>query len=94
VLAYSKATVAHDNCLLIVVNLDPFHTQDAFVTVPLEDFGLSEWEPYQVHDLLTGERFHWTGRRNFVRLNPGERSAHVFRVRRKLGSERNVDLFM
>ncbi len=93
VIAYAKTTVARDNCLLIVVNLDPFHTQDAFITVPLEDFGLSEWETYQAHDLLTGERYHWTGRKNFVRLNPHEHPAHVFRVRRKLGSERDFDYF-
>ncbi|MEQ1861102.1 MAG: alpha-1,4-glucan--maltose-1-phosphate maltosyltransferase [Chthoniobacteraceae bacterium] len=93
VLAYAKQTVARDNCLLIIVNLDPFHAQDAYVTVPLEDFGLSEQEVYQVHDLLTGERFHWKGRSNFVRLNPAERPGHVFRVRRKLGSERDFDYF-
>jgi starch synthase (maltosyl-transferring) len=93
VLAYAKTTVARDNCLLIIVNLDAWHSQDAFVTVPLESFGLNESEIYQAHDLLTGERFHWQGRRNFVRLNPGERVAHVFRVRRKLGSERDFDYF-
>lgn len=93
VLAYAKTTVARDNCLLIVVNLDPWHTQDAFVTVPLETFGLTESEVYQAHDLLTGERFHWQGRRNFVRLTPEHRVAHVFRVRRKLGSERDFDYF-
>lgn len=93
VLAYTKRTAARDNCLLVVVNLDPYFSQDAVVTVPLEDFGLSEGEAYQVHDLLTGERFHWTGRTNFVRLNPHERPGHVFRIRRKLGSERDFDYF-
>jgi starch synthase (maltosyl-transferring) len=93
VLAYSKCTVARDNSLLIIVNLDPWHGQDAFVTVPLEEFGLSEGELYQVHDLLTGERFHWQGRRNFVRLDPAVRAAHLFRIRRKLGSERDFDYF-
>jgi starch synthase (maltosyl-transferring) len=93
VLAYSKSTVARDNSLLIIVNLDPWHGQDAFVTVPLEEFGLSEGELYQVHDLLTGERFHWQGRRNFVRLDPAVRAAHLFRIRRKLGSERDFDYF-
>jgi starch synthase (maltosyl-transferring) len=93
VIAYAKSTVARDNNLIIVVNLDAWHAQDAFVTVPLEDFGLSEGELYQVHDLLTGERFHWQGRKNFVRLNPSERVAHIFRVRRKLGSERDFDYF-
>lgn len=93
VIAYTKTTVARDNCLLIVVNLDPYFTQDSFVTVPLEDFGLAEGETYQVHDLLTDERFHWTGRRNFIRLDPHTRPGHVFRIRRKLGSERDFDYF-
>jgi starch synthase (maltosyl-transferring) len=94
VLAYSKSTVGRDNCLVIIVNLDPFHAQDAYVNVPLAEFGLGDSEPYQVHDLLTGERFHWQGARNFVRLDPAVRAAHVFRVRRKLGSERDFDYFL
>ena len=93
VLCYSKATVARDNLLLIVVNLDVWHRQDAFVSVPLEDFGLGEGDTYQVHDLLTDARYLWTGRRNFVRLNPQTNPAHVFRIRRKAGSEENFDYF-
>jgi starch synthase (maltosyl-transferring) len=93
IIAYSKSTVARDNCILVVVNLDAWHQQDAFITVPLEEFGLSETEWYQVHDLLTGERYHWQGRRNFVRLSPGGNMAHVFRIRRKMGSERLVEQY-
>ncbi|HEX8297245.1 MAG TPA: alpha-1,4-glucan--maltose-1-phosphate maltosyltransferase [Chthoniobacteraceae bacterium] len=94
VLCYSKSTVARDNLLLIVVNLDVWHTQDAFVSVPLEEFGLTERETYQVHDLLTDDRYLWTGRRNFVRLDPTVRPAHVFRIRRRAGSEQNFAQFM
>ena len=93
VLCYSKATVARDNLLLIVVNLDAWHRQDAFVSVPLEDFGLHEGETYQVHDLLADVRYLWTGRLNFVRLDPQTNPAHVFRIRRKAGSEENYDYF-
>jgi starch synthase (maltosyl-transferring) len=93
VLCYSKSTVARDNLLLIVVNLDAWHTQDAYLSVPLEDFGLGENETYQVHDLLTDERYLWTGRRNFVRLDPQTHPAHVFRIRRKAGSEQNFDYY-
>ena len=93
VLCYSKSTAARDNLLLVVVNLDVWHTQDAFVDVPLEEFGLAENETYQVHDLLADERFLWTGRRNFVRLDPQVRPAHVFRIRRKIGSEQDFDYF-
>ena len=93
VLCYSKATVARDSLILVVANLDVWHTQDSFVNVPLEDFGLAEDETYQVHDLLTDTRYLWTGRRNFVRLDPQVHPAHVFRIRRKAGSEQNFDYF-
>jgi starch synthase (maltosyl-transferring) len=94
VLCYSKATVARENLILVVVNLDVWHTQDAYVTVPLEDFGLAENETYQMHDLLTDARYLWTGRRNFVRLDPQAHPAHVFRIRRKAGSEQNFDSYL
>jgi starch synthase (maltosyl-transferring) len=87
VLFYSKATEALDNIVLILVNLDPFNTQSAFVYVPIEDFGISESDPYQLHDLLTDEKFLWKGRRNFVMLDPHNRPAHIFRVRRLLKRE-------
>jgi starch synthase (maltosyl-transferring) len=94
VLAYSKATVARDNCIFVVVNLDAWNTQECTVSVPLEDFGLGENETYQVHDLVNDERYLWTGRRNFVRLDPRVHAAHVFRIRRKSGSERSYDVFL
>ena len=93
VLCYTKTTAARDNLLLIVVSLDVWHVQDAYISVPLEDFGLVEGETYQVHDLLTDERYLWSGRRNFVRLDPQRLPAHVFRVRRKAGSEENFDYY-
>jgi starch synthase (maltosyl-transferring) len=77
-LAYSKGFGG--NHLLIIVNLDAWHSQDAFVSVPLEEFGLREGEAYEVEDLLTARRYQWKGRRNFVRLVPDETPGHVFRV--------------
>jgi starch synthase (maltosyl-transferring) len=93
VICYSKSTVARDNMLLVVVNLDAWHRQDAFVSVPLEEFGLHEGETYQAHDLLTDQRYLWNGRLNFVRLDPQTEPAHIFRIRRKAGSEENFDYF-
>jgi starch synthase (maltosyl-transferring) len=93
VLYYSKMTAARDNIILVVVSLDPFHFQDAFIDVPVDEFGWLEDQSYQVHDLLSGERYLWSGRRNFVRLNP-DRPAHVFRVRRKTHSEKDFDYYL
>ena len=86
-------TEARDNILLIVLSLDPFHVQDAFIHVPIDQFGWLEGETYQVHDLLFDERYLWNGDRNFVRLTP-QKPAHLFRIRRRTHSEQDFDYFM
>lgn len=91
ILFYAKATQALDNILLIAVNLDPWNAQSAWVDVPVESFGLAPDATYQVHDLLTDERFLWHGRRNFIALDPHARPAHVLRLRRRVASERDFD---
>jgi starch synthase (maltosyl-transferring) len=93
VLFYSKMTEALDNIILVVVSLDPFHPQDAFIDVPVGQFGWIEGQTFQVHDLLHDDRYLWSARRNFVRLTP-ERPAHIFRVRRKTHSERDFDYYL
>jgi starch synthase (maltosyl-transferring) len=70
----------HD--LLIVANLDPHRPQETVVTVPIDEMGLAEDEPYIVHDLLTGARYTWRGQRNYVRLDPRTAVGHVLRVER------------
>jgi starch synthase (maltosyl-transferring) len=86
VLFYSKATEGLDNIILVMVNLDPYNTQSGFAYVPIESFQIDGTEPYQVEDLITGERFTWRGARNFVMLEPNSRPAHIFRVRRLIGT--------
>ncbi|NBV85888.1 MAG: alpha-1,4-glucan--maltose-1-phosphate maltosyltransferase [Verrucomicrobia bacterium] len=93
VLFFSKVTEARDNMLLVAVSLDPWHSHGAFVHVPLELLGIEPDEVYQVHDLLTDERYLWNGSRNYVELHPDERTAHVFRVRRKLLNEMDFETY-
>jgi starch synthase (maltosyl-transferring) len=92
--AYSKHTDDVDNIVVVIANLDPHHTQAGFVELPLEKWGLAPERPFQVHDLLSGARFLWTGRRNYVALDPQRAPAHVFRLRRHVGTERDFDYFM
>ena len=82
ILFYSKMTAARDNIILVVVNLDPHRKQNSFVYVPIESFGQMESDVYQVEDLLSGARYTWRGRRNYVELDPDIQPAHVFLVRR------------
>ncbi len=93
ILCFSKATASLDNLILVVVTIDPWQPQTAFVHVPLADFGIGEIEAYVVEDLLTGERFSWRGSRNFVALNPHARPAHIFRIRRWQDRENGQDVF-
>ncbi|MEU6357868.1 alpha-glucosidase C-terminal domain-containing protein, partial [Streptomyces sp. NPDC047072] len=83
VIAYSKRT--GDDTVLVVVNLDPHHTQEATVSLDMPQLGLERHESLFVHDELAGETYRW-GRNNYVRLEPGRAPAHVFQVRRPTSS--------
>jgi len=87
IIFYSKATEALDSTILVLVNLDPYNTQSGFAYVPLESFAINDGDPFQVEDLLTGEKFIWRGRRNFVMLDPHSRPAHIFRLRRLIAMD-------
>ncbi|MDX2683821.1 alpha-glucosidase C-terminal domain-containing protein, partial [Streptomyces sp. NY05-11A] len=78
VIAYSKR--AGSNTVLVVVNLDPRHTQEATVSLDMPQLGLDHGASLSVHDELTGETYAW-GSTNYVRLEPGRTPAHVFHVR-------------
>ncbi len=94
ILCYSKATPDRDDVLLTAVNLDPHHTQAGWVDVATAELGIEAGESYQVHDLISGARYLWSGTRNFVELDPRIVPAHIFRVRRHLRTERDFDYFL
>lgn len=93
-IAYSKSTEDFSNLIVVVVNLDPFHTQSGWLQLPLEEFRLDVRQSFQVHDLLGNARFFWQGGRNYVELNPYVAPAHIFLVRRKVRTERDFDYYM
>ena len=90
ILFYSKMTTSRDNIILVVVNLDPHRKQSSYVDVPIDQFGPMEADIYQVHDLISGTRYTWRGRRNYVELDPEIQPAHMFRVRRWVGGDQFV----
>lgn len=78
VLAYSKRS--GEDVVLVVVNLDAHHTQEATVSLNMPELGLDWHESVPVRDELTGETYHW-GRENYVRLEPGRTPAHIVHLR-------------
>jgi starch synthase (maltosyl-transferring) len=91
-LAYSKSSEDGSNIILVIANVDPFYRRSGWVHLPLADWGIGVHEVFQLHDLLGGGRFLWSGSRNYVELDPGA-PAHVFSLRRRLRTERNFDYF-
>ncbi len=93
-LCYSKTSEDLDNMVLMVVNLDPHHTHSGWISLPLDELGLDPYIPFQVHDLISGSYYLWNGSHNYVEVDPGVMPAHLFRIRRKVRSERDFDYFM
>ncbi len=93
-ICYTKTTDDFSNIILVVVNLDPYHTHSGWLRFPIHDYEMDEHTPYQVHDLISGAYFLWSGEYNYVELNPGIMPVHVFNVRRKIRNERDFDYFM
>ncbi len=69
-----------DNIILIAANLNPNEIHDARVTVPVEKFGISSDEDYIVEELITGKKYVWHGRENYVRLEPQKEPVYLFRI--------------
>ncbi|HEX9161011.1 MAG TPA: alpha-1,4-glucan--maltose-1-phosphate maltosyltransferase [Thermoanaerobaculia bacterium] len=92
ILCYSKA--AGDNIVLCVVNVDPHNTQAGWVDLDLQALQLDPSRAFQVHDLLSGARHSWHGARNYVQLNPHVVPAHIFRIRRRVRTERDFEYYL
>jgi starch synthase (maltosyl-transferring) len=93
-LFYAKLSEDFSNLILVLVNLDPFHTQSGWVKVPIHALGIDPKQPYLVHDLLSDDKYIWQGERNYVELNPQVLPANILRVRKRLKKETDFDYFL
>ena len=90
-IAYSKVDEDGSNLLLMVVNLDPYHTRAGMVDVPIHRWGIAPDQQFQVHDLIADARYSWRNWKNYVELNPFVQPAHVFRVQHRIRDETDFD---
>jgi starch synthase (maltosyl-transferring) len=65
--------------VLVVVNLDPHHPQEATVWLDTATLGINPGEEFVVTDELSGRSYRW-GQANYVRLDPAMTPAHIFTV--------------
>ena len=92
--AYAKTADDGANVVVTVVNLDPHNVQSGILELAPESIGVDASHPFQMHDLLSNQRFLWQGRDHFIRLDPHSLPAHIFVVRRRLRDERDFDYFV
>jgi starch synthase (maltosyl-transferring) len=92
-IAYLKVDPGSTNVVLTVVNLDAHQPQSGWVDLDIGALKFEPDQPYQVHDLLSDQRYIWRGRYNYVLLDPQRAPAHVFRLRRRVRSERDFDYY-
>ncbi|MGO8719827.1 MAG: alpha-1,4-glucan--maltose-1-phosphate maltosyltransferase [Acidobacteriaceae bacterium] len=77
-ICYSKTDAEKHDVILVAVNLHHRDTQAGWVDLNLAELGVQPDQTFGVHDLLTSQRYQWTGARNYIQLGPGR--AHIFHV--------------
>jgi starch synthase (maltosyl-transferring) len=80
ILAYARITPEKDNCVLVLVNLDPFNRQECSYEVPIWEFGLPDHGAIEAEDLLNGGRFTLHGKSHRIALDPVERPVVIWRL--------------
>ncbi|WP_229729257.1 alpha-1,4-glucan--maltose-1-phosphate maltosyltransferase [Agaricicola taiwanensis] len=80
ILSFVKMTEAKDNAVMVLVNLDPHHRQEADYEVPLWEFGLPDSASIAVEDLLSGGRFTLHGKVQRIALWPEGNQVMVWKL--------------
>ena len=94
ILAYAKSSPDGVDVIVTVVNIDPVNAQTGWIDMDPGSIGIADEQSFQMHDLLSNQRFLWQGRRHYVRLDPDVVPAHVFVVRRRLRDEHDFEYFL
>ncbi len=93
-IVYSKSDPATGQTILTVVNVDPYNDHSGWLDLDLDVLGVESSRQFQAHDLLTDERYLWSGNAAFVRLSPHDLPAHIMKIRHHVHSEADFDYFM
>lgn len=93
-IAFLKQSPDGGNIVVTVVNLDPVRAQSGYLSLDPADIGVERDQSFQMHDLLSDQRFSWRGGRHYILLEPHRMPAHILLVRRRLRDERDFDYYV
>lgn len=80
ILYFLRSSPDQRNRLLVAINLDPHHVQEAEVEIPLWLFGLGDDAAIAAEDLMANARLVWRGKRQRIRLDPGDLPFAIWRL--------------
>jgi starch synthase (maltosyl-transferring) len=78
-LAFSKFDPATGDCVLVVVTLNAFGTEEGTLWLDMAALGREPYERFWVRDEITGDEFQW-GQSNYIRIEPGRAVAHIINM--------------
>ena len=81
ILYYGKPSREGDEMILVAVNLDPYHPQEAGIEIPLWEFGIGDDGALDVEDLIADRAFTWWGKHQHIRLDPADYPFAIWRIR-------------
>ncbi|WP_188608220.1 maltotransferase domain-containing protein [Chelatococcus reniformis] len=81
ILAFARITPERDDCVLVLINLDPHNRQECTYEVPLWQFGLPDDASIDAEDLLAGGSFTLYGKTHRIALEPDSRPVVVWRLK-------------
>jgi starch synthase (maltosyl-transferring) len=82
-----------DQALLILVNLDPFHSQSGTLKIPWDELGFYQKGSYQAHELLLDRYSIWEGEFQTITLDL-QMPVCIFSIQKKIRRELDFEYFL
>ena len=81
ILYFGKRSADGSNFVLVAINLDPHHVQEAHFELPLWELGLPDDAATAGEDLMSGHRWTWHGKTQWTRLDPQVQPFGIWRIK-------------
>jgi starch synthase (maltosyl-transferring) len=85
ILFFAKRTPDRSNYILVAVSLDPHYPQEAHFELPLWDLGVPDYAITEGEDLMTGHKWKWYGKHQWMRIEPWHAPFGIWRIRAEEG---------
>lgn len=79
-LCYLKISSDRKNVVFVAANLDLHNKQSGWVRLPFEEIGFDPDALYSARDMISEDEYTWTGRNNYIELDPRILPVHVINI--------------